>query len=309
MQIGYVGLGKMGKNMVLNLLTQGGFEIVAWNRSPEPRQEVAQAGAESVETLKELVDKLTTPRVIWLMLPAGDVTDVILDELCTYLAPGDLVIDGGNSFYKDTLRRAKDLDEKGIHFMDIGTSGGPTGALKGACLMCGGSQEDFDRVLPLIKAAASPDAYQLLGPVGAGHFAKMVHNGIEYGMMQAIAEGAAILKKSPLGFDMPKVFDIYNHQSVITSRLVGWLEEAIVEDPDLTEYNPVIGHTGEGEWTVKTAEELGVPVPVIKESFRVRVNSQAEVEKDAEAVSYRNKSVSAMRGKFGGHAVKKEYNP
>ncbi len=305
MKLGYVGLGKMGKNMVLNLLTQGGFDIVAWNRSPEPRKEVADAGATAVETLDELVASLEAPRAIWLMLPAGDVTDAHLKEIAEKLEPGDLVIDGGNSFYKDTLRRAEELQEKGIHFMDIGTSGGPTGALKGACMMIGGTKEDYEKILPLVKAASAPDAYQLLGPVGSGHFAKMVHNGIEYGMMQAIAEGAGILKKSEFGFDMAQVFDLYNHQSVVTSRLVGWLEEALVEDPELAEYNPVIGHTGEGEWTVKTAEEVGVPVPVIKESFRVRVNSEEDVAKDPEAVAYRNQAVSAMRGKFGGHSVKK----
>lgn len=302
MRIGYIGLGKMGKNMVLHLLEQG-IEVVAWNRSPEPRKEVAKAGAQTTETIEELVEKLKTPRIIWLMLPAGPTTDEFIDKLIPLLGKGDLIIDGGNSFYKDTLRRAEKLDTKSIHFMDIGTSGGPAGARNGACLMVGGSKDDYARVLPLIKAAAAPEAYGHFGKVGSGHFAKMVHNGIEYGMMEAIAEGLAILDRSDLVDNIAEVFRVYNNKSVIESRLVGWTQEALQEDPKLADYNSKIDHTGEGEWTVKTAGELGVDVPVLNGSFQVRVNSVNVDENSANG--YRNKAVSAMRGKFGGHSVKK----
>lgn len=303
MKIGYIGLGKMGKNMVLRLLEQG-IEIVAWNRSKEPLEEVFNHGAQKAENLNELVEKIGEPgkRVIWVMMTAGDVTEEYLLQLSELLVEGDLIIDGGNSFYKDTLERASKLAEKGIHLMDVGTSGGPIGARNGACLMIGGDEEDFKRIEDLFKAAAdNGNAYKFLGKVGAGHFAKMVHNGIEYGMMEAIAEGLAVLGESEFDFNLKDVFEVYNKKSVIESRLVGWTLEALEEDPKLENYSPKIGSTGEGEWTIKTAEELGVEVPVIKESFRVRVNSQV-IEKD----SIRNRAVSAMRGKFGGHSVKKD---
>lgn len=302
MKIGYIGLGRMGKNMVLRLLEQG-IEVVAWNRSPEPREEVKKAGAEAVETLEELVRRLEPPRVIWIMLPAGEVVDTILDQLVQLVNHGDLLIDGGNSYYKDTLKRAKTLEAKGIQLMDIGTSGGPNGARSGACLMIGGSKEDYARVLPLVKEIAAPQAFGHFGQVGAGHFAKMVHNGVEYGMMEAIAEGAAVLKSSGLIEDIAEVFRVYNVRSVIESRLVGWTQEALTEDPDLKAISSVIGHTGEGEWTIKTAKEFDVEVPVIEDSFKVRVES-AGVEEDSPQ-GYRNKVVSAMRGKFGAHVVKK----
>lgn len=304
MRIGYVGLGRMGKNMVLHLLEQG-VEVVAWNRSVEPREEVAKAGAESVETIEELVEKLENSgdRVIWLMLPAGETTDEYIDKLLPLLEAGDLIIDGGNSFYKDTLRRAEKFQEKGVHFMDIGTSGGPGGARSGACLMIGGTKEDFEKVKDLARLIAAPDAFGHFGPVGSGHFAKMVHNGIEYGMMEALAEGINILDKSQFDFNLSEVLRVYDNGSVIESRLVGWLLNEIKKDPKLSEISVKIGHTGEGEWTAKTAEELGVDVRVIKDAFVVRLESENITEDDKDA--YRNKAVSAMRGQFGQHAVKK----
>lgn len=287
----------MGKNMVLRLL-ENGVEVVAWNRSPQPRQEVLEKGGLTVVLPEEVVFKLTTPRTIWLMLPAGDVTDQIISALLPHLSEGDLLIDGANSFYKDTLRRAELLSENGISYMDVGVSGGPSGARNGACLMIGGKNTDFSKMAPLFQLMASPDAYAHLGPVGAGHFAKMVHNGIEYGMMQSIAEGAAVLQKSAFDYDLGKVFRLYNNRSVIESRLVGWTEEAFVEDPELDAISSKINHTGEGEWTIKTAHELEVAVPIIEKSFGVRVESSETTN------SFRDKVVSALRGKFGGHAVK-----
>lgn len=297
MKLGFLGLGKMGKNMVIRLL-ENGVEVVAWNRSPQPRQEVSEKGGLTVELPEEVVFKLTTPRTIWLMLPAGDVTDQIISALLPHLSEGDLLIDGANSFYKDTLRRAELLSENGISYMDVGVSGGPSGARNGACLMIGGKNTDFSKMAPLFQLMASPDAYAHLGPVGAGHFAKMVHNGIEYGMMQSIAEGAAVLQKSAFDYDLGKVFRLYNNRSVIESRLVGWTEEAFVEDPELDAISSKINHTGEGEWTIKTAHELEVAVPIIEKSFGVRVESSETTN------SFRDKVVSALRGKFGGHAVK-----
>jgi 6-phosphogluconate dehydrogenase len=305
MTIGYIGLGRMGKNMVLHLLEQG-IEVVAWNRSPEPLKEVEEAGAIAASDLEDLVTKSGQPgeRVIWLMLPAGEVTDEFIDKVLPLLSPNDLLIDGGNSFYKDTLRRAEKIKSTGVHFMDIGTSGGPGGARTGACLMIGGEKEDYERIIELAKAASAPDAYGSFGEVGSGHFAKMVHNGIEYGMMEALSEGLAILKNAPFKLDLSEILRVYNNRSVIESRLVGWMKQAIDEDPNLTEYSSVIGHTGEGEWTVKTGEELGVGVPVLKDAFQVRMESK-DVKEDSPD-GYRNKATSAMRGKFGQHPVKKD---
>ncbi len=302
MKIGYVGLGRMGKNMVLHLL-ENKIEVVAWNRSPEPLAEVVKAGALSSTDLKDLVSKLETPRVIWVMMPAGDVTDEFIDQLVPLLDKGDLIIDGGNSFYKDTLRRAKKLEAAGIRFMDIGTSGGPGGARSGACLMIGGQKSDYDSIKELVVAVSAKDAYGHFGPIGAGHFAKMVHNGVEYGMMEAISEGAAILKNAPFPLDLLEIFRVYNNRSVVESRLVGWALDALKEDAELNEYSSVIGHTGEGEWTANTAKELDVNADIISRSFEIRVESQ-DVKEDSPN-GYRNKMTSAMRGKFGQHAVKK----
>lgn len=302
MKIGYIGLGRMGKNMVLRLLEQG-IEIVAWNRSSEPREEVAKAGAIAVESIDELISKLKPPRIIWVMLTAGQPTHEILEVLSQKAASGDLIIDGGNSFYKDTLSHSKMFHDQGISFMDVGTSGGPAGARNGACLMIGGAKEDYEKILEIAKAAASPGAYQHVGDVGAGHFVKMIHNGIEYGMMEAIGEGFAILKNSEFNVDLHKAADIYQHRSVIESRLVGWLKEALDEDPNLTDTSSKIGATGEGEWTINTAKEMGIEIPVIEDSFKVRQQSEHVDENSSEG--FRNKAVSAMRGKFGQHAVKK----
>lgn len=309
MKIGYIGLGRMGKNMVLHLLEEG-IEVVAWNRSPEPVEEVVKAGAVGVKDLEDLVSKLESPRIIWLMLPAGDITDEYIDKLLPILEKGDLLIDGGNSFYKDTLRRAEKAGNKGIHYMDIGTSGGPRGARTGACLMIGGTKEDFQRVEPICKAAAALGAYQHLGPVGSGHFAKMVHNAIEYGMMESIGEGLAILKNGPFDYDFVKLLDIYNHRSVVESRLIGWAQDAFKEDPQLSNISSSIGSGGSGkrvpgeaDWTVEVAREMGIDVPSMEDAVRVRENSASDREDSPEG--FRNKVISAMRGVFGQHDVKK----
>lgn len=295
--------------MVLHLLEQG-IEVVAWNRSSEPMEEVVKAGAEGAKDLEDLVNKLDASRIIWLMLPAGEVVDEFIDKLIPLLSKGDLLIDGGNSFYKDSLRRAKKLEEYGIHFMDIGTSGGPNGARTGACLMIGGSLEDFQRVVPVCKAVAAPDAFQHLGPVGAGHFAKMVHNAIEYGMMESIGEGLAILKHGPFKYDFVQLLDIYNHRSVVEGRLIGWAQEAFKEDANLSNISSLIGSGGSGkrvpgeaDWTVEVAKEMGIDVPAMESAIKVRSESGKDTEDSANG--FRNKVISAMRGVFGQHDVKK----
>ncbi len=316
MKLGYIGLGRMGKNMVLRLLEQArlpdgqGIEVVAWNRSPEPVDEVVEKGAIGAKDFDDLISKLEAPRVIWVMVTAGEITDEVLDQLADKLSEGDLVIDGGNSFYADTLRRSEDLSKNGIHFMDIGTSGGPNGARVGACLMIGGSDEDFARVEEICKAAAAPDAYQHLGPVGAGHFAKMVHNAIEYGMMESIGEGLAILKHGPFKYDFTKLLDIYNHRSVVESRLIGWAKDAFSEDNELSNISSSIGSGGSGkrvpgeaDWTVEVAKEMGIGVPAMEAAIKVRSESGADEESSANG--FRNKVISAMRGVFGQHDVKK----
>lgn len=301
MKIAYIGLGKMGKNMVLRLLEQD-VNVAVWNRSKAPAAEVEAYGAQVADNFEELLEFLCNEerRVIWLMLPAGEVTDGIIDELLPLLRKGDLLIDGANSFYKDTLRRGKRLQSKGISYMDIGVSGGPGGARSGACMMIGGEKADYDFVLPVVKAACAPDAYGYMGKLGAGHFVKMIHNGIEYGMMQAIAEGAAVLDKNDFNLDLAEVFRVYNKRSVIESRLVGWAQEAFSDNPQLSGISSSISHTGEGEWTIKTAEELNIETPVIKKAFEVRIDSQKEPE------NFRNKVVSVLRNKFGHHKVNKD---
>ncbi|MBI2597545.1 decarboxylating 6-phosphogluconate dehydrogenase [Candidatus Daviesbacteria bacterium] len=313
MQIGYIGLGRMGKNMVLHLLEQG-IEVVAWNRSPQPAEELKSQNSKVkiAKSIENLVSELESPRIIWLMLPAGQTTDEFINTLLPLLNKGDLLIDGANSFYKDTLKRAEKIKPTGVHFMDIGVSGGPGGARSGACLMIGGEKEDFQRIEPLAKAAAAEGAYQHLGPIGAGHFAKMVHNGIEYGMMEAIGEGLAILKNSSFQYDFDKLLDIYNHRSVIESRLVGWAQNAFKEDPNLDNTSSKIGSggagaqriPGEADWTVGVAKELGIDTPVIEDAIKIRENS-ASVEENSPN-GFRNKVVSALRGQFGQHAVKKQ---
>lgn len=318
MQLGFIGLGRMGKNMVLHLLEQG-IEVVAWNRSPEPREELKEevrqlkSGSENLKVAKsldELINELDAPRAIWLMVTAGPAIDELLAQLAEKLDKGDLIIDGGNSFYKDTLRRNEMLSQKGIHFMDAGTSGGIEGARHGACIMVGGEKVDFERVEPVLKVAAKPDAYGHLGPVGSGHFAKTIHNGIEYGMMEAIGEGAAILKSSPFSYDLREVFRIYNNGSIIESRLVGWTLAELKNDPELSSISSVIGSAGgsgktkgEGHWTVELAKEMGIGTPVIAASVEVRDKSEKDPADSPNG--FRNKVVAAMRWQFGRHPVKK----
>ncbi len=296
-KIGYIGLGKMGKNMALRLLEHN-WNVVAYNRSPESIEEIEGAGAVGAYSLKEVVEKLDTPRLIWLMVPHS-VVDSVLEELVPLLSSGDVIVDGGNSNYKQSVRRAGELKEKNIEFMDVGVSGGPAGARDGACTMVGGEKEMFDKYEELFKDISAPNAYAYMGRGGAGHFVKMVHNGIEYGMMQAIGEGFEVLKKSDFELSLKEVSRIYNNKSVIESRLTKWLEDGFEEyGEDLESISGKVSASGEGLWTVETAKELGVSVPIIEGALKFREQSQ-------ENPSYTGQVVSALRNQFGGHEVSK----
>lgn len=298
MKLGYIGLGKMGYNMV-ELLLDRKYEVVAYNRSEDPVRKIAQRGARPAGSLKELVAALAQPRLVWIMVPHQAV-DAVIAELTPLLAKGDTVIDGGNSPYKDSIRRAKELEAKGIDFLDAGVSGGPAGARTGACIMVGGRKEVFQKFEPLFRDLSVPDGYGYMGRSGAGHFVKMVHNGIEYGMMQALAEGFAVMKASDFGLDLARITDVYNHKSVIESRLVGWLQAAFEQyGEELKGISGSAAQSGEGMWTVEAGKELGVPTPVIQGALDFRLQSQSKP-------SYAGRLISAMRNQFGGHAVQEK---
>lgn len=300
-EIGVVGLGKMGGAIVRRLHEQG-WKVVGFDVSDEARNALKAEGVHVTETLNALIETLPTPRVVWLMLPAGDITErTVLGEsgLAPLLAQGDTVIDAANSFYEDTTRRAALLNEKGIHFVDVGFSGGPSGARNGGCLMVGGEEKIVQELAPLFEALALPEGWVRCAEVGAGHFTKMVHNGIEYGMMQSLAEGFAVLKQAPFPLDLLKIARIYNRGSVIESRLVGWAESGFTQfGVDLEGVSGTVAHTGEGKWTVETAKKLGVPVPSIELAYNFRVESEKHP-------SYIGKVLSMLRNQFGGHAAKK----
>ncbi len=295
MKLGYIGLGKMGSNMV-ELLLERHHQVSVFDRDQQALRAAAGKGARQTASLKDLASGLDVPRLVWLMVPHQAV-DSVLAELVPLLAPGDTVIDGGNSPYKESMRRGRVLEEKGIGFLDAGVSGGPRGARNGACIMVGGREDLFRRYEQLFKDLAVEKGYAWMGPSGAGHFVKMVHNGIEYGMMQALAEGFAVLKQSPFGLDLGRIADLYGHRSVIESRLASWLTDAYERfGPELQGVSGTIAQSGEGKWTVEAARELGIPVPVIEGALEFRLRS-------VQQPSYTGKVVSALRHEFGGHAV------
>ncbi|MEX0672666.1 MAG: decarboxylating 6-phosphogluconate dehydrogenase [Candidatus Paceibacterota bacterium] len=291
--IGYVGLGKMGLNMV-TLMKENEYNVVAYDRSQESRKEAEELGVEPRDSIQGLIESLEAPRTIWIMVPHQAVGDV-LEDLCGHLDEGDTVIDGGNSHYTESVERAKRCREQGIHFVDIGVSGGPGGALNGACMMVGGGRGQFDRLEPLINILCVEGGYGYMGEAGAGHFAKMVHNGIEYGMMQAIAEGFEIMKKSEFGFDLAEVARVYSKGSVIESRLIDWARDAYQEwGNELEGISGSAKASGEADWTVQAAEELGVKRNVIADALEARYASQEEP-------NYQGQVIMALRNKFGGH--------
>lgn len=298
--IGIVGLGKMGANIGLQLIEKG-WHVTGYNKTAVKTKKLEQQGISGAYSLKELVKTLESPRIVWLMIPAGKPVDSVLfskNGLVNYLDKGDMVIDGGNSFYKDSVKRYKKLEKKRIHFIDVGVSGGPKGARYGACLMVGGAKKIYNKLLPLFKDISVKDGVAHFSGAGAGHFVKMVHNGIEYGMMQAIAEGFTILKNADYNLDLKAIAQVYNHGSVIESRLISWLKNSFeLYGQSLKGVSGKVGHTGEGAWTVKIAKEMDIKAKIIKRALDFRVQSEKNP-------SYTGKILSALREQFGGHKVK-----
>lgn len=291
----------MGGGLAQNLIDHK-WKVVGYNRTPETTKELEKYGLTGAYSFEELVAKLPKPRVIFLVLTAGKANDEVLfgkDGLEKYLEKGDIVIDGANSYYKQAQERSKKLDKRGIKFVDAGISGGPGGARNGACCMVGGDSQTFALIEPVFKDISIKDGYMHFDGVGAGHFVKMVHNGIEYGMMQSIAEGFEIMKKSPFHLNLIDVTEIYQHGSVVTSRLVGWLQDAFKKyGQDLEDVSGSVGYTGEGEWTAAAAREFKVPAKIIEESFKFRVTSQKKP-------SFTGKVLTGMRNMFGHHSIEK----
>lgn len=298
MQIGFIGLGRMGINMVQRLL-EGGHEIIVYNRTPEKVKKAEDLGALASDSIEGLVNKLRSPRIIWIMVPAGSATEDIIKEAASFLEEGDILIDGGNSFYKDSVRRAEMLKEQGIYFLDIGTSGGIWGLKRGYCMMIGGKKEIFERVEPILQTLAPKDGYAHVGPSGTGHFVKMVHNGIEYAMLQSYAEGFEILKaRKDFDFDLKQIAGLWNNGSVIESWLLELAGYAFEKDPKLDAIKGYVEDSGEGRWTVAEAIEQDVPAPLITLSLLERFRSRQDD-------SFSAKVIAALRNEFGGHAVKK----
>lgn len=300
-EIALIGLGKMGNGLALNLIEHG-WNVKAYNRSVDKTIEVSNKGGSIYNSVKDLVYSIkASPKIVWVMLTAGNATEDVLfnnsDALINILEKDDIVIDGGNSFFKDSKRRAELFNAKGIKYIDVGVSGGPYGARNGACLMIGGDNKTFKEIEPLFKDLSLKGAYKFFNGNGAGHYVKMVHNGIEYGMMQSIAEGFNLLKESDYNFNLTDISEIYNNGSVIESRLTNWLNQGLIRyGEDLKDISGEVSHSGEGEWTVNTAKESNIDVTVIKQSLEFRKQSQGNP-------SFTGKIVSLLRTMFGGHDV------
>ncbi|MEZ4667797.1 MAG: decarboxylating 6-phosphogluconate dehydrogenase [Anaerolineae bacterium] len=301
MRFAMIGLGRMGGNMVKRLL-RGGHEVVVWNRSPEPANEAVKAGAIGSTSIDDLIGKLDTPRTVWVMLPAGDVTENMLVSLSEKLSPGDIVIDGGNSNYKETMRRSAMLKAKGLHFIDVGTSGGVWGLSEGYSMMVGGEDDAVSQIRPLLETLAPTPTtgWGHVGPSGSGHFVKMVHNGIEYGMMQAYAEGFEIMRaKKEFDLDLYQISELWRFGSVVRSWLLDLTAAALKENPNMEGIKGWVADSGEGRWTVFEAIDEDVPAPVITLALMMRFVSRQED-------NFAAKILAAMRNQFGGHAIKKE---
>ena len=301
MKLGMVGLGKMGANMSVRLI-KGGHQVVGFARTKAVVDSVVAEGALGAYSLADLVRQLDPPRVVWLMIPSGPPVDQTLEQLHSLLAPGDLVVDGGNSYYRDTLRRAALLKGWGFRYIDVGTSGGIWGLTEGYSMMVGGDPADIDRIRSVLETLApAPDkGWGRMGAVGSGHFVKMVHNGIEYGMMQAYAEGFAVLQgKTDFALDLHQVAQVWRYGSVIRSWLLELTESALAENPTLQGIEPWVADSGEGRWTVAEALDLNIPAPVITLALEQRLRSR-------ETDPFTERLLAMMRNKFGGHEVKKE---
>ena len=297
MQIALIGLGKMGFNLGLNMHKHQ-HEVLAFDLNQQTVASIKQKGLATAESIEQLVHNMSGRRVIWMMIPAGEAVDLTIQELLPLLRAGDILIDGGNSNYKDSVRRAKELEASGIDLLDCGTSGGTDGALNGICAMIGGRKEAFAFCEGLFKDLSVPQGYLYCGPSGAGHFVKMIHNGIEYGMMQSIAEGFEILHKSEFNLDLKSVAGVWNHGSVVRSWLMELTESALSKDPKLASIKGIMHSSGEGKWTLETALEKQIATPVIALSLLMRYRS---LEDD----TFSGKIIAALRNEFGGHAVEK----
>ena len=301
MKLAMIGLGKMGLNMAKRLL-EGGHQVVGYAPSADSVQALESAGGQGAGPLEETVEKLAGPRIVWVMVPAGRITDETIEKLSGLLQPGDVVIDGGNSNYKDTLRHAEILEARGIAFVDCGTSGGIWGLAEGYSMMVGGPAEVVENLRPIFETLAptADQGWGRVGPHGAGHYVKMVHNGIEYGMMQAFAEGFGIMKaKEEFGLDLHQVAEVWRYGSVVRSWLLDLAARALEKDQELDTIKPWVADSGEGRWTVFEAVDLDVPAPVITLALQMRFASRDEENFSA-------RMLSALRNQFGGHAVKKE---
>ncbi|WP_026571049.1 MULTISPECIES: phosphogluconate dehydrogenase (NAD(+)-dependent, decarboxylating) [Sediminibacillus] len=298
MKIGLIGLGKMGYEIGSHMLEKG-HEVTAYDVAEEQVDKFRQEGGKGADSLSGLIDTLEAPRTIWVMVPAGEITESVLNELKPLLSRDDIVIDAGNSHYKDTLAQYESFKKQGVHFFDCGTSGGVSGARNGACFMVGGDQQQFERIEPLFSELAVENGYHYAGKGGSGHFLKMVHNGIEYGMMAAIGEGFEILEKSPFDYDYQAVAKVWNNGSVIRSWLMELMEGAFSKDARLDDIRGVMNSSGEGKWTVESALDFETAAPVIALSLMMRYRSQ-------ETDTFTGKVVSALRHEFGGHAVEKK---
>jgi 6-phosphogluconate dehydrogenase len=298
MRLAMIGLGRMGGNMSERLM-KGGHEVVVFDRTPATTQKYVSLGATAAASLGEVTSKLKAPRVVWIMVPAGKPVDETIAVLTPGMSKGDVIIDGGNSNFHDTMRRAADLATKGIHFVDSGTSGGIWGLANGYCLMIGASEEAFALCEPIFRTLAPTDGYARMGPPGSGHYVKMIHNGIEYGMLQAYAEGYEILHASKdFKLDLHRIAGIWNHGSVVRSWLNELAETAFEKDGELSDLRGYVEDSGEGRWTVQEAIDLDVPAPVITLSLLTRLRSR-------QTDSFSAKVIAALRNEFGGHAVKK----
>jgi 6-phosphogluconate dehydrogenase len=297
MQLGFVGLGRMGLNMVTRL-ARAGHTVVAYDRSPEAVARAGAAGAEGAASLEALVSTLAAPRAIWLMVPAGDATESTVNTLASLLSSGDIVIDGGNSNFHDDVRRAQSLATQGIRYVDAGTSGGIWGLEEGYCLMVGGEVDVCRHLEPIFLTLAPKDGYLRVGDHGAGHFVKMIHNGIEYGLMQAYAEGFELMHASPYKLDLGAIASLWTHGSVVRSWLLDLTARALAEDAELSTLKGYVEDSGEGRWTIQEAIERAVPLPVITAAVFTRFRSR-------EDNPFAERLLAALRHQFGGHAVKK----
>jgi 6-phosphogluconate dehydrogenase len=298
MRLAMIGLGRMGGNMSERLV-KGGHEVVVFDRKPPTVQQYVSLGAIGSTSLSDAMAKLSGPRIAWIMVPAGKPVDETIAKILPGMSKGDVIIDGGNSNFHDSMKRAAELQTKGIHFVDSGTSGGIWGLANGYCLMIGASPEAFKLCEPIFKTLAPADGYAHMGPPGAGHYVKMIHNGIEYGMLQAYAEGYEILHASKeFKLDLHKIAAVWNHGSVVRSWLNELAESAFEKDIDLSDLRGYVEDSGEGRWTVQEAIDLNVPAPVITLSLLTRLRSR-------QADSFSAKVIAALRNEFGGHAVKK----